>query len=79
MLKSFEDGYVLRGFADLFADYGCTTLNTRFFWDDQVSTPDFDGIFSLIPVGGVQATHSIEFTDHLHGREGLQLVLRSLF
>jgi hypothetical protein len=52
---------------------------TRIFWDDQVSTPDFDGIFSLIPVGGVQATHSIEFTDHLHGREGLQLVLRSLF
>jgi hypothetical protein len=38
LVKSFEDGYVLQGFADLFEEYGCTTLNTRFFWDDQVST-----------------------------------------
>ena len=38
LVKSFEDGYVLQGFADLFAEYGCTTLNTRFFWDDQVSS-----------------------------------------
>jgi hypothetical protein len=37
LLKSFESGYVLQGFADLFAEYGCATLNTRFFWDDQVS------------------------------------------
>ena len=36
MLKSFESDYVLQGFADLFDEYGCTTLNTRFFWDDQV-------------------------------------------
>jgi hypothetical protein len=41
LLKSFESGYVLQGFADLFEEYGCTTLNTRFFWDDQVSVrPD---------------------------------------
>jgi hypothetical protein len=41
MLKSFESGYVLQGFSDLFEEYGCTTLNTRFFWDDQVSVrPD---------------------------------------
>jgi len=39
LLKAFESGYVLQGFADLFAEYGCTTLNTRFFWDDQVPTP----------------------------------------
>lgn len=39
LVKSFEGGYVLQGFADLFAEYGCTTLNTRFFWDDQVSNP----------------------------------------
>ena len=39
LLKSFESGYVLQGFADLFAEYDCTTLNTRFFWDDQVSPP----------------------------------------
>jgi hypothetical protein len=38
MLKLSESGHVLQGFADLFAEYGCTTLNTRFFWDDQVST-----------------------------------------
>ncbi len=37
LLKSFESGYVLQGFADLFEEYGCTTINTRFFWDDQVS------------------------------------------
>jgi hypothetical protein len=36
MLKSFESDYVLQGFADLFDEYDCTTLNTRFFWDDQV-------------------------------------------
>ena len=36
MLKSFESDYVLQGFADLFHEYECTTLNTRFFWDDQV-------------------------------------------
>lgn len=36
MLKSFESDYVLQGFADLFHEYDCTTLNTRFFWDDQV-------------------------------------------
>ena len=37
LLKSFEGDYVLQGFADLFEEYGCTTLNTRFFWYDQVS------------------------------------------
>ncbi|KAI9454183.1 cytochrome P450 monooxygenase CYP63 [Russula earlei] len=40
LLKSFESGYVLQGFADLFAEYGCTTLNTRFFWDDQIISMD---------------------------------------
>ena len=39
MLKSFESDYVLQGFAVLFDEYGCTTLNTRFFWDDQVTAP----------------------------------------
>ena len=39
ILKSFESDYVLQGFADLFNEYGCTTLNTRFFWDDQVTIP----------------------------------------
>lgn len=39
LVKSFESGYVLQGFSDLFAEYDCTTLNTRFFWDDQVSAP----------------------------------------
>jgi hypothetical protein len=38
LVKSFESGYVLQCFADLFEEYGCTTLNTRFLWDDQVST-----------------------------------------
>ncbi|KAF8261166.1 cytochrome P450 [Lactarius quietus] len=40
MLKSFESDYVLQGFADLFDEYGCTTLNTRFFWDDQIISMD---------------------------------------
>jgi hypothetical protein len=47
MLKSFESGYVLQGFSDLFEEYGCTTLNTRFFWDDQVSVQRFDLIFQI--------------------------------
>ncbi len=65
LLKSFESGYVLQGFADLFAEYGCTTLNTRFFWDDQVS-------FRSPPRTGqpIFTPHGI---DHLHGREGLQI------
>ena len=74
MLKSFEDGYVLQGFADLFAEYGCTTLNTRFFWDDQVSTPDLTAypfFLSLITAGGNRLL--TQSTDHLHGREGLQI------
>jgi hypothetical protein len=69
LLKSFESGYVLQGFADLFAEYGCTTLNTRFFWDDQVSA-------RLTPRGRHYLYYYI-FTphgiDHLHGREGLQI------
>ncbi|KAH9963632.1 cytochrome P450 monooxygenase CYP63 [Russula dissimulans] len=40
LLKAFESGYVLQGFADLFAEYGSTTLNTRFFWDDQIISMD---------------------------------------
>jgi cytochrome P450 len=40
LLKSFESDYVLQGFADLFDEYGCTTLNTRFFWDDQIISMD---------------------------------------
>ena len=48
LLKSFESEYVLQGFADLFAEYGCTTLNTRFFWDDQVSL----GIHFSFPADG---------------------------
>ncbi len=39
LLKSFESDYVLQGFADLFNEYDCTTINTRFFWDDQVTAP----------------------------------------
>jgi hypothetical protein len=36
VMESFKTGYILQGFADLFEEYQCTTLNTRFFWDDQV-------------------------------------------
>jgi len=72
MLKSFEDGYVLQGFADLFAEYGCTTLNTRFFWDDQVSTRDLTAYSHSRGRETRLLTHSLE-SDHLHGREGLQI------
>ncbi|KAH9979194.1 cytochrome P450 monooxygenase CYP63 [Russula compacta] len=40
LLKSFERDYVLQAFADLFAEYGCTTLNTRIFWSDQIISMD---------------------------------------
>jgi hypothetical protein len=69
LLKSFESGYVLQGFADLFAEYGCTTLNTRFFWDDQVSAASSHLISR--PGLPILATHG--FIDHLHGREGLPI------
>jgi hypothetical protein len=67
LLKSFESGYVLQGFEDLFAEYDCTTLNTRFFWDDQVSVrPDL--IFQIPaphppPARGRDYTH----IKHPHG------------
>jgi hypothetical protein len=76
LLKSFESGYVLQGFADLFAEYGCTTLNTRFFWDDQVSDVALISFFFFLlpkfsPRHGFTHPHGI--IDHLHGREGLQI------
>jgi hypothetical protein len=65
LLKAFESGYVLQGFADLFAEYGCTTLNTRFFWDDQVRTRPPAHLFSHHES---PPAHNIEL-DHLHGRQ----------
>lgn len=38
MVKLFETGYVFQGFSELFAEYQCTTLNTRIFWTDQVGS-----------------------------------------
>ncbi|KAJ7159063.1 cytochrome P450 monooxygenase CYP63 [Mycena crocata] len=40
VVKSFEEGYVLQIFADLFREYDTTTVNTRLFWDDQMITMD---------------------------------------
>ncbi|KAF8991946.1 cytochrome P450 monooxygenase CYP63 [Cyathus striatus] len=40
IVRSFEEEYVLQGFADLFQEYNCTTLNTRFFWEDQFISMD---------------------------------------
>lgn len=37
IVSSFDKGYVFQAFADLFAEYNSTTINTRLFWDDQVS------------------------------------------
>jgi hypothetical protein len=36
VVRSFEDGYVLQIFMDLFREHNATTLNTRLLWDDQV-------------------------------------------
>ncbi|KAJ6544118.1 hypothetical protein B0H19DRAFT_1238650 [Mycena capillaripes] len=38
--KSFKEEYVFQIFADLFDEYGATTLNIRLFWDDQMITMD---------------------------------------
>ena len=63
LLKSFEREYVLQAFADLFAEYGCTTLNTRIFWSDQVSS----GAIS-IPLPADRIGYSLSSNlDHLHG------------
>jgi hypothetical protein len=37
IVNSFEEGYVLQIFADLLREHNTTTVNTRLFWDDQVS------------------------------------------
>ncbi|KAI0271299.1 cytochrome P450 [Gloeopeniophorella convolvens] len=51
LVKSFESGYVLQGFADLFEEYDCTTLNTRFFWDDQIISMDGQ-VFRFVALTG---------------------------
>ncbi|KAJ7656517.1 cytochrome P450 monooxygenase CYP63 [Mycena polygramma] len=38
--KSFREDYVFKIFADLFDEYGTTTLNMRLFWDDTIITMD---------------------------------------
>ncbi|KAI0056481.1 cytochrome P450 [Artomyces pyxidatus] len=53
IVKSFESGYVLQGFADLFEEYKCTTINTRFFWGDQILCMD-EGVFKFITTTGFQ-------------------------
>ncbi|KAF7306220.1 Cytochrome P450 monooxygenase CYP63 [Mycena indigotica] len=40
VVKSFQEEYVLQVFADLFDEYQTNTLNTGFFWDDQIVTRD---------------------------------------
>lgn len=37
VMRSFKDDYILQGFSDLLREHNTTILNTRFFWDDQVS------------------------------------------
>lgn len=59
VLKDFQTGYVLQAFNDLFEEYNCTVLNTRFFWSDQVCDP----ALSL----ACKARSSIEISDHYHG------------
>ena len=69
LVKSFESGYVLQGFNDLFLEYDCTTLNTRFFWDDQVSSAVIS--YTVAPRTGLPIFTIMVLIDHLHGREGL--------
>lgn len=70
LVKSFESGYVLQGFTDLFVEYHCTTLNTRFFWDDQVSAVLIS--FTVSPRNGTTLySPFVVLIDHFHGREGL--------
>lgn len=35
MVKSFQQGYVLQGLAELFEKQNSTIINTRVLWDDQ--------------------------------------------
>jgi hypothetical protein len=45
--KSFKEEYVFQIFADLFCEYGATTLNMRLFWDDQVTMDSISCMFYL--------------------------------
>ncbi|KAI0058906.1 cytochrome P450 monooxygenase CYP63 [Artomyces pyxidatus] len=51
IIKSFETEYVFQGFSDLFEEYQCTTINTRFFWSDQIVTMD-ESVIKFVAVTG---------------------------
>lgn len=37
IVKSFQTGYLMQGFADLLEEYQTNIINTRILWEDQVS------------------------------------------
>ncbi|KAI6015338.1 cytochrome P450 monooxygenase CYP63 [Pisolithus orientalis] len=38
--KSLSSGYIYQGYLELFEEYQCTTLNTRFLWMDNIISMD---------------------------------------
>jgi len=48
--KAFASSYIYNPYLELFEEYQCTTLNTRFLWMDNVSVvaPVMDVIFDLV-------------------------------
>lgn len=52
MRKAFSSSYIYTPYLELFEEYQCTTLNTRFLWMDNVSpiAPLCDAIVHLAPL-----------------------------
>ena len=65
--KGLTNGYIYQAYLELFEEYQCTTLNTRFLWMDNVSS------LALFHVIG----SSWERLDHFNGPRALQICPRN--
>ncbi|KAF7338062.1 Cytochrome P450 monooxygenase CYP63 [Mycena venus] len=63
--KSFKEEYVFQVFADLFREYGVTTLNMRLFWCDQMITMDENVIKFVSSTGFLHFDKGIKWHERL--------------
>lgn len=67
MLRAFKTSYVLDVYLNLFQEYQCTTLNTRIFWTDNVSSS-----LNVLQVVDVCLT---QLSDNINGSRARQVHL----
>lgn len=63
--KAFASGYLYNHYLELFEEYQCTTLNTRFLWMDNVSMN--------APIDLMLDTSICRCADNFHGRGTCQI------